>query len=119
MKEIIVFTTNTLGQHTNAAAKLAYKKHGARWGMAYGHYGNSFAIPVRDGNGNRIKEGAIYGFIEGFIAYASANPQWDFKVMSNDYLDPYQFINVTGNVLLPEAWRKYLGDAYNYWGTSS
>ena len=86
--------------------------------MAYGHYGNSFAIPVRDGSGDRIKEGAIYGFIEGFIAYASTNPQWDFKVMSNGFLDPYQFFNVTGNVLLPEAWRKYLGDAFNYWGTT-
>lgn len=81
MKEILVFTTNVLGQHTNAAAKLAYKKYGARWGMAYGHYGNSFAIPVRDGNGNRIKEGAIYGFIEGFIAYASSNPPYTLHML--------------------------------------
>lgn len=118
MKEIFVFTTNTLGQHTKGAAKVAYKKHGARWGMAYGQYGNSFAIPTRGPDGLLSQED-IQKFINGFIAYASMNPQWDFKVaISEDFL-PHQFINVTGNVLLPEQWRQHLGDNYNYWGTLS
>ena len=116
MKEIFVFTTDTVGQRSKGAAKVAYKKHGARWGMAYGQYGNSFAIPVKNQDGQYIKESYIDGFVEGFINYAAINPQWDFHLHSTERLDPYQFINATGNILFPEEWRRYLGDTYNYWG---
>lgn len=114
MKEIFVFTSNFMGQHSSASAKLAYKKHGARWGMAYGQYGNSFAIPTQ-GRDGLLSQEDVQKFINGFIAYASMNPEWDFKVAITEDLLPHQFINVTGNVLLPEQWRNYLGDAYNYW----
>lgn len=114
MKELFVFTTNTLGQHTSASAKLAYKKHGARWGLAYGQYGNSFAIPTR-GHDGPMDMKTTQDFISGFIAYAAMNPHWDFKVATSGDLLPHQFINVTGNVLLPEQWKQYLGDDYNYW----
>ena len=114
MKEIFVFGSNLAGRHGAGAAKVAYKKHGARWGLAYGQYGNSFAIPTR-GHDSPLDMKTTQDFISGFIAYAAMNPQWDFKVATSGDFLPHQFINATGNVLLPEQWKQYLGDTYNYW----
>lgn len=125
MKEIFVFGSNLVGEHLGGAARTAYKKHGARWGMGLGHYGCSYAIPTLDAKRNQLQLEDINTFVAGFIMYAAAHPEWDFKVTRigcgiakfSDKDMAAMFINATGNVLFDEAWKPYLGEDYNYWGT--
>lgn len=125
MKEIFVFGSNLAGIHGAGAAKTAYKKHGARWGMGVGHYGCSYAIPTKDQHIKTMKADVIATFVDAFIYYAAAHPEWDFKVTRigcglagfKDSVMAGLFLNATGNVLFDEAWKPYLGDNYNYWGT--
>lgn len=125
MKEIFVFGSNLAGVHGAGAAKVAYKKHGARWGMGVGHYGCSYAIPTKDQNIETMKRSDIETFVAGFILYAAAHPELDFKVTRigcglagfTDAEMAVLFATATGNVLFDEAWKPYLGDTYNYWGT--
>lgn len=125
MKEIFVFGSNLAGIHGAGAAKTAYKKHGARWGMGVGHYGNSYAIPTKDQHIQSMKRSDIETFIAAFIIYAASHPEWDFKVTRigcglagfTDSEMAVLFVTATGNVLFDEAWKPYLGDSYNYWGT--
>lgn len=127
MKEIFVFGSNLAGIHGAGAAKTAYKKHGARWGMGVGHYGCSYAIPTKDQNIKTMKRSDVETFVAGFILYAASHPEWDFKVTRigcglagfTDAEMAVLFVTATGNVLFDEAWKPYLGDTYNYWGTFS
>lgn len=127
MKEIFVFGSNLAGVHGAGAAKVAYKKHGARWGMGVGHYGCSYAIPTKDQNIKTLPIETVKVFINAFLAYAGYNPELDFKVTRigcglagyEDKDIAPMFANATGNVMFDEAWKPYLGDTYNYWGTFS
>jgi len=127
MKEIFVFGSNLAGEHVGGAAKTAYKKHGARWGMGVGHYGCSYAIPTLDASRNQLSLDDIETFVAGFILYAAAHPEWDFKVtrigcgiagFSDAEIAP-MFHNATGNCLFDEAWKAFLpnSDTFTYWGT--
>lgn len=127
MKEIFVFGSNLAGRHGAGAAKVAYKKHGARWGMGVGHYGCSYAIPTKDQSIKTMPLKDIKTFVEAFILYAAAHPEWDFKVTrigcglagyKDEEIAP-MFVNATGNVMLDEAWKPILGNDYIYWGTFS
>lgn len=124
MKEIFVFGSNLAGIHGAGAAKTAYKKHGARWGMGVGHYGCSYAIPTLDRNMNQLTCVPLKTFIEAFIYYAAAHPEWDFKVtrigcgiagFSDAYVAPF-FENAPGNCLFDSAWEEYL-PGHSFWGT--
>lgn len=125
MKEIFVFGSNLAGRHGAGAAKEAYKKHGARYGMGVGHYGCSYAIPTKDQNIETMAMEDIKTFVEGFILYAAAHPEWDFKVTRvgcglagiPDQFMANLFVNATGNCMFDEAWKPYLGEQYFYWGT--
>lgn len=48
--EIFVFGSNTLGRHLGGAAKLAYEKFGAEYGVGEGRTGKCYAFPTLDGN---------------------------------------------------------------------
>lgn len=125
MKEIFVFGSNLAGRHGAGAAKVAYKKHGARYGMGVGHYGCSYAIPTKDQNIKSMKLDDIKVFVDAFILYAASHPEWDFKVTRigcglaglSDKDMAFMFLPATGNVMFDEAWKPYLGDSYTYWGT--
>lgn len=84
MAEIFVFGSNTHGIHGAGAARTAYKEHGARWGMGYGHYGNSFAIPTKlatkEGVGDTLLLSEIEDYVLGFLAYAKHHPELTFNV---------------------------------------
>ena len=45
---IFVFGSNTQGRHGKGAALVAYKEFGAKYGLARGFYGNSYAIITKD-----------------------------------------------------------------------
>lgn len=126
MKEIFVFGSNLAGVHGAGAAKTAYKKHGARWGMGVGHYGCSYAIPTKDQNIKSMSLRDIHIFIQGFILYAASHPELDFKVtrigcglagFSDEDIAP-MFALATGNVTFDDAWKPWLEKyGYAFWGT--
>ena len=125
MKEIFVFGSNLAGVHGAGAAKVAYKKHGARWGMGVGHYGCSYAIPTKDQNIVSMSLKDIETFVAGFILYAASHPELDFKVtqigcglagFTKEQIAT-MFINAPGNCMFDEAWKPILGKHFFYWGT--
>ena len=127
-KMIFTFASNEGGLHGAGAAKTAYEKYGARWGKSYGHYGDSFAIPTKNELVETIADVTrIYGYINGFIAYAKGHRKMIFQVtrigcglagFTDAQIAP-MFIGSPKNCHFDEKWRQYLGDGYNYWGTHS
>lgn len=125
MKEVFVFGSNLAGIHGAGAAKTAYKKHGARWDMGVGHYGCSYALPTKDRQIKTLDMEIIKVFVEGFLMYAEFRPEWNFKVTRvgcglagiPDQFMANLFVNAPANCSFDEAWKPYLGEDYNYWGT--
>lgn len=125
MREIFVFGSNLSGIHGAGAAKVAYKKHGARYGMGHGHYGDSYAIPTKDYEIKSMSLEHIKPFISAFIVYAANHPEWDFKVtrigcglagFKDEDIAPL-FRIATGNCTFDEAWKPWLGNEHTYWGS--
>ncbi len=63
--EVFVFGSNLQGQHGGGAARLAYEKFGAVWGLGVGLAGQTYAIPTMHGD---IK--AIKPYVDQFIETA-------------------------------------------------
>ena len=73
--EIFVFGSNLAGQHFGGAARTAYEKFGAEWGVGDGPTGRCYAIPTMHGG---IKE--IKPYVDKFLQYAKENPMKRFLV---------------------------------------
>lgn len=73
--EIFVFGSNLEGQHRGGAARTAYEKFGAEWGVGDGPTGKCYAIPTMHGG---VKE--IIPYVEKFLQYAKENPMKRFLV---------------------------------------
>lgn len=132
-KPILVFGSNTHGIHGAGAALAAYKKHGARFGMGYGHYGDSFAIPTKGvitiGDkkmvGDPLTLYQVQQFVNGFIAYAEEHPELTFQITRigcglagfTDSQMSALFIGSPLNCQFDEVWKPVLGNKYTYWGT--
>jgi len=124
-KTIFVFGSNTAGLHGAGAAKAAYKKYGARWNQGYGHYGDSFAIPTKNQWIETLHMDQITNFVNGFIAYAECHPEFTFQVTRigcglaglKDKDMALLFLHAPQNCLFDEAWKPYLMEAHNYWGS--
>lgn len=71
--EIFVFGSNLLGSHGGGAARCAYEKFGAVWGVGVGLQGQSYAIPTMHGGVEEIKP-----YVEEFIEYARLHTEYDF-----------------------------------------
>lgn len=65
MCEIFVFGSNLAGQHQGGAARIAYDKFGAEWGVGVGRTGQTYAIPTMHGG---VKD--INPYVDDFIEYA-------------------------------------------------
>jgi hypothetical protein len=124
-KPIFVFGSNEAGIHGAGAAAAAYKKHGARWGMSYGHYGDSFAIPTKGLEIQTISALRIARYIDGFLAYAEGHPNLTFQVTRigcglagyHDSLIAPLFFTAPANCQFDDAWKPYMLDQANFWGT--
>ena len=68
--EIFVFGSNLEGQHMGGAARMAYERFGAEWGVGDGPTGRCYVIPTMHGG---LKE--IRPYAEKFIAYAKEHPK--------------------------------------------
>lgn len=124
--KVFVFGSNEAGIHGAGAAKVAYEKHGARWGKSYGHYGDSFAIPTKNEIIETIEDfNQIQMYIWGFIAYARGHRKLTFQVTRigcglaglKDADIAHMFSGAPSNCQFDEAWHPYLGDKFQYWGT--
>lgn len=73
--EIFVFGSNLEGRHCNGAAKLAYQKFGAVWGVGVGLRGQSYAIPTMQGGVSTIKP-----YVDEFLMYAWNHKRLTFLV---------------------------------------
>lgn len=137
-KMIFVFGSNEGGIHGGGAARFAYKERGARWGLSYGHFGQSFAIPtkgqLRHGDSVAIGETLplerIKRYVEGFIAYAEGHPELTFQVtcigcglagLKHCDIAP-MFAGAPNNCLFDEKWKVWMSDFYpdgsprKFWG---
>lgn len=124
-KKIFVFGSNEAGVHGAGAAKFAYEKHGARWGMSYGHVNTSFAIPTKDTFIEQMPLDRIHEYVRGFLAYARGHRKLTFQVTAigcglagykHEDIAP-MFKGAPANCQFDTAWKPILGDEYNYWGT--
>ena len=53
--EIFVFGSNLAGSHGGGAARFAYNRFGAVWGLGTGIQGQTYAIPTMQGGVETIK----------------------------------------------------------------
>lgn len=73
--EIFVFGSNLEGQHFGGAARTAYEKFGAEWGVGDGPTGKCYAIPTMHGGIDVIKP-----YVDKFLRYAKEQPMNRFLV---------------------------------------
>lgn len=122
---IFVFGSNLSGRHGLGAAKTARLQHGAKWGIAEGRTGNSYAIPTVDGAiRNTLPLDEIQRYVDTFKRYAERLPLKKFQVtcigcglagLRHQDVAP-MFIGSPQNCLFDTAWQPWLGPDVRYWG---
>ena len=111
--EVFVFGSNLAGQHGGGAARHAYNKFGAEWGVGVGMTGQCYAIPTMHGGVEDIRP-----YVDDFVAYAKAHPELTFLVtrigcgiagFRDEDMAPL-FVSTTAleNVALPARWIEIL-----------
>lgn len=125
MTKCFVFGSNEEGRHGAGAALHAMIHEGAKWGIGFGHVGNSFAIPTKNGRLKTLKISAIKHYVGLFLAYAAITPDITYKVSrigcglagySDEEIAPL-FVEATDNCLFDTEWKPYLPTHFIFWGT--
>lgn len=109
---IFVFGSNLAGRHGAGAALFALQKHGAIYGQGVGRQGNSYGIPTKDSNIRTLCLEDIDWYVQGFVEYATKNPDLEFEVTRigcglAGYTDKDiapMFKGAPNNCHLPEGW---------------
>ena len=78
--EVFVFGSNRNGNHYGGAARIAYERFGAEWGVGEGHTGQSYALPTLDENMERVTEDELIDSFAKMLGYADDNRQLTFLV---------------------------------------
>lgn len=73
--EIFVFGSNLRGAHGGGAARIAYKRFGAVWGVGVGLRGQSYAIPTMQGGVETIAP-----YVDEFVEFAKHHTELEFLV---------------------------------------
>lgn len=119
---VMVFGSNEAGRHGKGAAKRAFERYGAQYGVGEGHVGNSYAIPTKDGKLNTLNLGRIEQYVNNFKYYADQHPECTFHVTqigcglagySPDEIAPL-FKDAPKNCVFATQWSSFLGDGYAY-----
>ena len=113
--EIFVFGSNLQGAHGGGAARIAYEKFGAEWGVGVGRTGQCYAIPTMQGGVETIRP-----YVDEFIRYAQQNPDLIFLVtrigcgiagFTDEQISPlFEAAHDLPNVALPDGWRLTIGE---------
>lgn len=78
LNQVFVFGSNMNGNHYGGAARLAYDKFGATWGVSEGVSGQTYAIPTLDVNMQPVMPSVlIKSFIE-FLTFVDTHPEKEF-----------------------------------------
>lgn len=111
--QIFVFGSNESGVHGAGAAKLAYKKFGAIWGVGFGLQGQSYAIPTKDLKIQTLPLDKIERYIRFFLLEAMEYPTYTFLVTkigcglagySEEQIGSlFKNKNIPENVILPQS----------------
>lgn len=114
--EIFVFGSNQNGYHGAGAALEACKNFGAPMGYAEGLYGQSYAIPTKDGHFKTLPMTEIKAAVHRFVDFAKENPQQNFFVtrvgcgyagLSNRQMAQL-FVGSPENCSFAKAWKPYM-----------
>ena len=73
--EIFVFGSNLAGCHGGGAARIAFDRFGAEWGVGVGLTGQTYAIPTMQGGVE-----TIVPYVDEFIAFARNHRELKFLV---------------------------------------
>ena len=76
--EVFVFGSNAAGNHYGGAARLAFDKFGAVWGVGEGLRGNSYAIPTLNSNMTVVSGGSLRYSLKEFLRVVECNPGYTF-----------------------------------------
>lgn len=114
-KEVFVFGSNLGGRHGAGSALEARIKHGAQYGVGFGPTGDSYAIPTKGPNFEKMSVAEIDGYVDTFLDYAKQNPDITFNIVAigtglaghtDDEMGPL-FKGAPSNCILPPQWEKY------------
>lgn len=70
---VFVFGSNEAGRHGAGAAHTAAKCFGAKYGVGIGHFGQSYALPTKDKNIEKLTPSEVFAHICDFIAYVQSS----------------------------------------------
>lgn len=111
--EIFVFGSNIEGEHMGGAARFAYEKFGAEWGVGDGLTRQCYAIPTMHGGLEDIRP-----YAEKFIAYAKAHPMNRFLLTrvgcgiagfkDSDMAQLFEDVLDIPNIAYPRQWLPYM-----------
>ena len=76
--EIFVFGSNLNGNHYGGAARIAYEKFGAEWGVSEGLSGSTYAIPTLDKEMQPVSKTDLFNSFCSFIAFIKKHPDLTF-----------------------------------------
>lgn len=117
VNQVFVFGSNLSGIHGAGAAKTAWQKFGAMWGLGTGFSGQTYAIPTKDEDiAESLTIEEIKLFVRAFIAFAMMHPQLEFLITrigcglagyTDSQIAP-MFYGLPENCILPEEWKPYV-----------
>lgn len=122
---VFVFGANTRGRHGAGAAKYAVDNEGAIYGQGFGRQGNSFGIPTKDHDIISLPLSEVGYYVSCFILYATLHPEEEFKItqigcglagFTAEQIAPL-FVTAPRNCYFDTAWKEYLPEGTNFWGT--
>ena len=125
---IFVFGSNLAGRHGAGAALFAKKHHGAVNGIGLGLQGNSYAIPTKDARLVSLPVSVISINVEFFKSLARMNHETGFQITrigcglagyKDEEIAPLFRDAPKQNCFFDTAWRPFLGNEFEYWGTFS
>lgn len=112
-KTVYVFGSDLAGRHTHGTALIALREYGAVYGEAVGLRGHSYALPVRDEQGDPLPLTMIRGYVQAFLRFAGNHRDLTFHVTRigcerGAYTDREiapLFAQAPLNCQLPRKWR--------------
>ncbi len=114
--EIFVYGSNLGGFHGAGAAREAYQKYGALWGVGIGFHGNSYGIPTKTATFDVIPLDQIKMYVDNFLDCARKNMHLKFYVTrvgcglagyGDDEIAP-MFNGAPENCSFAENWKEWL-----------
>jgi hypothetical protein len=115
MAEVFVFGSNLAGRHGAGSAREALIHHGAIYSQGVGRQGDSYAIPTKGYQLERLALPAIKQYVELFLGHASWHQKDTFKVVAigcglagyqPQHIGPF-FKGAGPNVILPPEFEEY------------